>query len=106
MGGWQATSSSAIKEYRRLDAFRQLTQWFGGIAPPDRRTRHNDGTLGLLQSSSRFMNLLGIGSCPASCTIIGRFAWIEKRIGIREVIQDIHRHFEKDRSGFSAQHLA
>ncbi len=35
-----------------------------------------------------------------------RLARIEKRIGIGEVVEDIHWHFEEDGAGLAAQHLA
>ena len=46
---WQATTSSAIKENRGVDALRKLAQWFGGSTPPDGGTSHNDRMLRFFQ---------------------------------------------------------
>src|SRR6266496_4287101 len=90
---WQAATSRAIEENRGVDALRKLAEWLGGITPPDGGTCHDDRALRISQQGGRLNYHIGIGRGTTIVAVECWFARIEERIGIREVIQDIHGHF-------------
>src|SRR5947199_8972615 len=102
---WQAASSRPIEANGGLDPLSELARRFGGVTPPHGGSSHDHRGLRFFKQGSSFVYKIGIGCSATAATILLRCAWINDAISISKVVEDIHRHFEKNGPGLAVEHL-